>query len=337
MTPEKTLLLIGAPADVLQRAKTLGLDVILVQHKNKYTRDQADLADVTFVADFTDWSVAREVAEAAHHTWGFAAVLSLTDPGLTTAARINDLFGLGGTGQEVCDRFRDKLTMRRRLAEAGSGSGVTVIGAEPLDGRASLEAFAERYGYPVIVKPTDAAASIGVHRVDGRDDVEDVLAKVGHLRDNGSGACGNLFDIDRFLMEEFVSGPEYSVEAFSFAGRHVVVAVTEKLTGEGHFAELGHTVPARLDATAEDEVVAATQRFLDLVGLTDGPSHTEVRLGPRGPVVIESHNRVGGDRIDELVAAVYGVDLKTYTAGRSGSSTRCPAGHARPGRPACGW
>jgi biotin carboxylase len=335
LTPEKTVLLVGAPASVLRRAKDLGLDVILVQHKNKYAKEQAGLADVTFIADFTDWPTMRKVAEAAHHAWGFAAAVSLTDPGTVVAARINELYGLGGTAGEVSERFMHKLTMRRRLAEAGPGSGVTVIGAEPLDGRASLEEFAERYGYPVIVKPTDAAASIGVHRVDGPDDVDDVLAKVGHLRDHGSNACGNLFALDQFFMEEFVSGPEYSVEAFSFGGRHVVVAVTEKLTGEGHFAELGHTVPARLSVTAEDEVVAATERFLDLMGLTDGPSHTEVRLGPDGPVVIESHNRIGGDRIDELVAAAYDLDLKTYAVAWPFGLVEPLPDRPRPARAAC--
>src|SRR5262245_41957859 len=125
MTPENTILLVGAPASVIQRAKDLGLDVILFQHRAKYAPEQADLADVLFIGDITDWSVGEKVAEAAHNTWGFAACLSLTDPGVAVAARINDRYGLGGTGYDVVHRFQDKLLMRRTLAEAG----VSVIGA----------------------------------------------------------------------------------------------------------------------------------------------------------------------------------------------------------------
>lgn len=311
MRPENTVLLIGASVGVLRRAKAFGLDVISFQHPSKYTREQADLADMTFIADFTDWSVAGPVAKAAYETWRFSAALSLTDPGVLTAARINDRYGLGGTGLDVCRRFTDKSLMRRLMAEAG---GATAVGAQPLVDRASLESFAERYGYPVIVKPTDAAASLGVLRVDGPDGVDDALAQVADLRGSSKG-CGGLLTIGDFLLEEYVDGPEFSVEAFSFAGRHVVVAITEKLTSEAHFAELGHTVPARVDDDVAAEIVAATERFLDVMGLADGPSHTEFRLGQRGPMVIESHNRVGGDRIDELVAAAYGVDLVSYAVG----------------------
>jgi biotin carboxylase len=116
-------------------------------------------------------------------------------------------------------------------------------------------------------------------------------------------------------MEECDDGPEFSVECFSFAGRHVVVAITEKFTSPDHFAELGQAVPARLDAGAEDGMRRAVCRFLDAMGLRDGVSHTEVRLSGRGPVVIETHNRVGGDAIDELVRGAYGVDLVTYAVG----------------------
>lgn len=309
MRPENTVLLIGASAGVLRRAKSFGLDVISLQHQSKYTREQADLADMTFIADFTDWSVAEPVAKAAYETWGFSAALSLTDPGVLTAARINDRYGLGGTGFDVVRRFTDKGLMRRLMAR-----GAAAVGAQPLVDRASLESFVERYGYPVIVKPTDAAASLGVLRVDGPDGVDDALAKVADLRGTSKG-CGGLLTIGEYLLEEYVDGPEFSVEAFSFAGRHVVAAITEKLTSEDHFAELGHTVPARVDDEVEAEIVAATERFLDLMGLADGPSHTEFRLGKRGPMVIESHNRVGGDRIDELVAAAYGVDLVSYAVG----------------------
>jgi len=71
--------------------------------------------------------------------------------------------------------------------------------------------------------------------------------------------------------------------AFSFAGRHVVVAVTEKLVAEGRFVELGHTLPARIDEPAREQIVGAVTAFLDAVGLADGPTHTEVRVGPGGP------------------------------------------------------
>src|SRR3954468_19182732 len=116
MRPENTLLLVGHKTEPLRRAKALGLDVILLQHKSKLEPEQAKLADVTFVVDYRDWNVVRPVVEAAHRAWGIGAALSLTEPGLDIAARINDLLGLGGTGYDVSHRLRDKHEMRRHLA-----------------------------------------------------------------------------------------------------------------------------------------------------------------------------------------------------------------------------
>jgi ATP-grasp domain-containing protein/L-aminoacid ligase-like protein len=311
MRPDNTLLLVGHKTEPVRRAKALGLDVILFQHKDKLEPEQARLADVTFVVDYRNWGVVRPVVEAAHRTWGIRAALSLTEPGLDIAARINDLFGLGGTGYEVSHRLRDKYQMRRHLAATGADT----IGAGLVDDRASLVAFGREYGYPFIVKPTDMTAGWGVLPVATAADTPRVWAEIQRLRREGVSYGTTLFTIQEFLMEEYVSGPEFSVEAFSFDGRHAVVAVTEKLVSPDRFVELGHALPARLDIELERAIVDATRRFLDDIGLKNGPSHTEVKVGARGPVVIESHNRIGGDRIGDLVRAAYGIDLVEYALG----------------------
>jgi hypothetical protein len=235
---KKTLLLVGHETEAVRRAKAFGLHVILLQHRSTLDREQLELADVTFVVDYTDWSVVRPLVESVDRIWGVDAALSLTEPGLDTVGRINDLLGLGGTGFEVSHRLRDTRLMRRHLAAMGQAT----IGAA-------------------------------------------------------------------------VRGPAYSIEAFSFAGRHVVVAVTETLVDPAGLVELGPTVPARIIASLEQAIVAAVTRFLDVMRLCDGPTHTEVRIGPRGPVVVESRDLIGGDRITELVRDAYGIDLTVYAVG----------------------
>ncbi|GFH35739.1 ATP-grasp domain-containing protein [Streptomyces pacificus] len=308
MRPDRTLLLIGHLTEPVRIAKELGLNVILVQHKEKFQPEQAELADVTLIADYTDWSVLEPLARAAHTIWNFSAALSLTEPGLEPAGRVNDLFGLGGTGFEPARLLRDKLAMRRHLAAAGAPT----VAAEPLTGRDSLADFGAAHGYPFVVKPVDLTAGYALFRVAGPQDVDGVWERIGEARRTGMDRGSTMYAVTEFLMEQYIDGPEYSVEAFSFHGRHTVVAVTEKLTGGGHFVELGHAQPARLDPADEQRLVEAAGEFLDAIGITDGPSHTELRLSSRGPLIIEGHNRLGGDRIPELVQAAYGVDLTRY-------------------------
>ncbi|HET9140734.1 ATP-grasp domain-containing protein [Actinophytocola sp.] len=313
MNPDRTLLLVGHPTEAVQIAKSFGLDVILVQHPSKLDLAQVELADAVLVVDYTDWSVVGPLAEAARQVWGFAATVSLTDPGQDATSRINDRYGLPGTGNEVYRLLRDKLAMRRHLAGV---DGVLQVGAEPVTDRDSLTAFGDRYGYPFIVKPLDLGGSFGVMRVRGPADAERVWGQIHRLRETGVDRGPRaLFTIGEFFMEEFLPGIEYTVEGFSFAGRHIIAAVTEKVLDEAHFAELGHALPARISATEEAEIVAATVRFLDAIGLRDGPSHTEVRVSERGVGIIESHNRIGGSHINRLVEAGYGVNLMRNAIG----------------------
>lgn len=311
MNPDTTLLLVGANDEAVRKAKELGLHVLLLQHPSKLTAEQEELADLTRVVDYTDWAAVEPVARELRQTPGFTVALSLTEPGLENAGRINDLFDLGGTGFDVTRRIRDKWAMRQHLAELDPAA----VGAAPLHHREDLDAFGARHGYPFIVKPTDATASIGVFRVEGPEDAERVGAEVERLRGTRTDRVSTLFVIQDFLMEEYVDGPEYSVESFSFAGRHVIVAITEKFVAPDCFAELGHAVPARLEVPAQEQVRESVSRFLDLIGIRDGVCHTEVRISARGPAVIESHNRVAGDAIPELVRGAYGIDLTTYALG----------------------
>lgn len=337
MTPDTTLLLVGANDETVRKAKDLDLHVLLLQHPSKLTAEQKDRADVIRVVDYTDWSLTEPVVRDLHEEHGFSAALSLTEPGLENAGRVNDLFGLGGTGYEVARRIRDKGAMRSYLA----GRDPAAVSAAPLVHREDLDRFGRNHGYPFVVKPTDGTASLGVFRVTGPQAADAVFQQVERLRGTRTDRISTLFVLQDFLMEEYVDGPEFSVEAFSFAGRHVVVAITEKFVDPAHFAELGHAVPARLDEERQERVRQCVIRFLDVIGVRDGVSHTEVRFGAQGPKVIESHNRIAGDAITDLVRGAFGIDLVSYALGwpfrrvpelpnrpraHAGASTRCLVG-----------
>lgn len=311
MNPERTLLLVGGKEATVRKAKAYGLDVVLIQHRAKFTPAQAQLADAVLLVDYTDWEVVRPLAEAAKRIWDYPVAVSATEPCLDHAARINDMYQLGGTSYQVSHRLRDKWTMRRHLAAVGADT----IAAELLTGRSGLAEFGAAHGYPFVVKPVALTAGFGIFKVRGPRDATAVWEQVQHLRRTGMTRGSKLFTVDDFLMEEYISGPEFSVDGFSFDGRHIAVAVTEKTVDQEHFAELGHTVPARVPAEVEEQVAGAAAAFLDAVGLRDGPTHTEVRLGPDGPRVIESHNRTGGACINELVEAAYGIDLAAWALG----------------------
>lgn len=283
--------------DVVDTATRLGIEVVLAQPPARLTAADLGRGEAILGLDYAQ-APFTEVARALHAHRPFDAVVSLTEPGLMPAAELNDALGLRGTPARTARLLKDKAAMRARLDEAGNGAVRWEACADENEVRRAVA----RLGYPCIVKPVDGVSSIGIVRLDGERDVEPGLER---LRALGVRAT---------IVEEYLDGEEVSVEAFSFAGRHAVVAVTEKISG-ANFVELGHVVPGRLGTERSAAAAEATVSFLSAIGLADGPSHTELKLTSRGPRIIESHNRIGGDGIGLLVRAAYGVDLVELTFG----------------------
>lgn len=303
------LLIIGGRPQALRKARELGLRVVWLQQKKPLPPGQADPADALIMMNYRDEDAAMPMVRAAHETFGFTRVVSLVDQALELVGRVNDEFGLPGTSREVAHRFCDKLAMREWLRTTGFED----VAAEAAVDAAGLRRFGARHGYPFVLKPTDGTAGRGVIRVEAPYDAEPAWQAAAALRERTDLRFAAYYPVREFLAEEYLDGTEYSVEAFSFAGRHSVIAITAKAI-EG-VIEVGHAHPAIVTPDDEAAIAAHVTGFLDAMGLRDGVSHTELRLTSRGPRIIEGHNRVAGGRIMDLIEAVYGIDLERYAVG----------------------
>lgn len=293
----KTILLLGtglSSSDVVARMKSLGVRVILVELQERADLRKAAPADEIIITDYRKESFI-ELASQLRKAWPFDAVVSITEAGVAVAARLNALFGFRGSSEASIARLNDKSRMRAQLAE----TGFSPLKSAVLHTRSEALEFGDVAGYPFIMKPVDGGGSHGIHCIASASEAGVAFDS---LREEGLAP----------LAEEYVDGREYSVESFSFEGEHRIVAITEKVVNE-RFVEIGHVVPAMLDTTAADEVRRFVVEFLTLIGVTNGPCHTEIKIGSKGLKIIESHNRPGGGNISRLVLEVYGVDLIQLT------------------------
>lgn len=280
--------LLGAAAD-------LGVDAVFVHAGD----DPAPAgASRTIRLSDVDGEAVFAALAPLHAARPFDRVLSLTEAGLLPAAEAAERLGVEGNPLRAVRLLQDKRRMREVLA----AHALSPVQARPVCSAADLAGFCGEIGGPVILKPAAGTGSRAVLRVDAEQDA--AAAWEEFVRAGGADP----------IAEEFLDGQEISVEAFSHNGEHVVVALTDKVLGP-NFVELGHTVPSAVPPARQEEVRALVVDFLDAVGLREGPSHTEVKLTVRGPRVIESHNRIGGDKIRELVRRVHGHDLVRLTVG----------------------
>jgi len=237
------------------------------------------------------------LARAIHAAQPVTRIGTFGDQCQDTAAEVGKALGVPTHDPETVRLVFDKFAMRGRLAEAGVESTPAAEVADP----AALCAFAAAHGYPVVVKPRRGTASTGVSVVRADDE-----AQAAFDRARGTEAAAEV------VAEVFLTGEQYSVEAFSEDGAHVVVAITRKYSDPVSLVELGHVMPAPLDAVRETEIRTYVTSALDALGVRFGPTHTEVVLTPDGPRIIETHLRVGGDEIWNLVTDATGVDLVEY-------------------------
>lgn len=302
-----TIAVVGGKLKIVRKARELGLGVVYLQHPDEYGREHWAYVDQALLVDYTDTERVLPLVRALHKSFPFQAVVSLGELGLLPAARIDDALGLGGNPVDAVAMLLDKSRMRRHLDALGISPVAAAVGRTEAD----IRAFVAVHGLPIVVKPVDEGGSIGIFAV---LDEADLASVVERFRTLGSQIDKRDLagDLDRFLIEEYLDGPEISVETLSFDGRHVVVAITDKVSTDKAFVETGHAVPSLHppDTLREAEHLVIT--FLDAVGLRYGPGHTEVKLTSRGPRIVEGHNRVGGDRINELVEIAYGVDMDRY-------------------------
>lgn len=252
-------------------------------------------------------------ARALRQVWRYERVAALAEIDQDKAAAIAQDAGLDYHAPELVEVVNNKHRMRAVLAQ----SGLTRVRAEmPTDADAAVAA-AGRLGLPVVVKPNGGRGSAGVSIVRSPDEVRDAFALAARLgADVGEhGAC---LQVTPPMLEQFVAGPEFSVECFTIDGNHHVAAVTEKFVDERTHVEVGHLVPARVDPDAHELIVRYTESVLTALGVTWGVTHTEVILAPDGPEIVETHLRKAGDEILELVRDCTGWDLDAATVLQAG-------------------
>lgn len=222
-------------------------------------------------------------------------VMTYSETCLEVAAEIGRALGLPHVDPELLRPFRDKQLMRERLAALGIEQ-VSAIASRDLK---QVSTFAEKVGYPVVLKPRAGHSSIGVVMASDDSELYRAFQEAGDFERDSD-----------IVIEEFLDGPEVSVECIA-DGRSVrAVAVTEKRLGRPpYFEEAGHTIPSSLPLSMQLELASKAVQVLCVLGFSLGVAHVEIKHTSAGPRTVEVNGRLAGDFIPMLVELATGVDL----------------------------
>jgi biotin carboxylase len=170
-------------------------------------------------------------------------------------------------------------------------------------------AAAGRIGYPVVLKPRAMAASLGVVRV---DTPAELAERFTFARDT---MIPGAWHYDQVLVEEFLTGPEISVDSAVHEGTVYPMCVAHKEIGyPPYFEEVGHLVDAADPLLDDESLLRILQEAHTALGFGTGATHTEVKLTAAGPKIIEVNGRLGGDLIAYLAQEAAGVQTAVVAA-----------------------
>lgn len=304
---------VGAMGTLLPRALTdLGVEfTFLTRRPEHYPQHAPDgslhplrRGRAVVTAETNELATALAAVRAIDAQFPIDGVLTSCDYYLPVVARVADELGLPGPAPSGVDVACNKALTRAALdrCEIPGARHVTV----PVDDEGRLRAAAEFVGFPLVLKPTDLCAGMFVRRVDDWAALEAAARDLHRFDINARGQRREPV----VLLEEFLDGPEFSVESWIRRGEIHSVGVTDKsLGGASGFVETGHMFPADVDELDRTQLVVAAEEAIRAVGLDCGVVHTELRLTVAGPRIIEINPRPAGNQITELVRHVTGVDL----------------------------
>lgn len=294
----KKIMILGASIlqlPAIQQAKAMGYRVVAVDMNPDAVGFQEEGIEKEIISTI---DIPAVVEAAKRHNIDGVMTLASDMPMRSVAAVAKEL-GLVGISDETALKATNKAVMRQALKD----HNVPIPKFFKVSNKDAYDQAVRQFDSAFIVKPADNSGSRGIFKIEELSDVQTITQAYEYSRQFSR--SGDV------VVEEFMSGPEVSVETLTVNGQCHVIQITDKLTtGAPHFVEMGHSQPTKhSEETAQrirDVAVAANKA----IGITNGPSHTEIIITAEGPKIVELGARLGGDCITtHLVPLSTGVNM----------------------------
>jgi biotin carboxylase len=260
--------------DFLDAAAKLGAEVVVgSEHRQAMSESMGERAITLSLGN--PERAADQIEELARRA-PLDGIVAVDDGGTRAAAAAAARLGLRGNPPDAVARARDKAKMREAFDRAGIPQPEWALGDDP-----------GTVGFPCVLKPLTRSGSQGVIRANDPDEAAAAAERI----------CSILDDPDApLLTERFAQGDEVAVEGLLHDGRLDVLAVFDKpdpLDGP-YFEETIYVTPSRKPPEVQAEIHRLTADAASALGLTEGPIHAELRLGPPARVLELAARSIGG-------------------------------------------
>ncbi len=245
------------------------------------------IADYPVIISTKDIEGTVRLAKEINRSVAINGVLTIgTDASMTVAAVANAL-QLPGIRYEVAEMATNKIKMRQRLRDM-KVSIPDFFGVWTYD--EAVHAF-KSLAKPVVIKPADNMGARGVKKIEELVNLRGAFDEAKNLS-----PCGEI------IIEEFMSGPELSIDALIYDGAITYTGIADRVIEfPPYFVETGHILPSNLPASAIKAACKLMDKAIKALGIDHGAAKGDIKITPDGP------------KVGEIAARLSGGFMSTYT------------------------
>ncbi|GMO49225.1 MAG: ATP-grasp domain-containing protein [Termitinemataceae bacterium] len=287
---KERIMILGAgtmQGPAIKISKEMGLEVIVVD--GNQSAEFAKAGERFLNIDLKDKEAIAEAAKQIKGESGLSGIFTAGTDFSATVAYACEKTGLPGIPYEAALRASDKALMRACFEKAEVRSPrFTVVTVADFEGTKKLT-IADFPGInflsaPLVIKPVDNMGGRGCRKVANKTELDDAIKEAAIFSASG-----------RVIVEEFMEGPEYSIDAIVFDGKITICGIAERhIFFPPYFIEMGHTMPAVLSEADRRELVTMFEKGVRALGITMGAAKGDVKLTKKGAAIGEIAARLSG-------------------------------------------
>ena len=235
---------------------------------------------------------AEKIVAQAEQT-PFGGIVAIGDAPTMTAALAAERLGLRFHSPAAVEACKNKWVARERW----SAAGMLVPWYKRVPADESPRELVQQVPFPCVLKPLGLSASRGVIRANVGSEFVEAFRRIGKLLAEDDVQLHRDDATSWIQIESYIPGEEFALEGLVTAGDLKVLALFDKpdpLEGP-YFEETIYVTPSRAASSQQQTIVAAAQKAVTALGLTNGPIHAEMRVNDEGVWMLEIAARpIGG-------------------------------------------
>ncbi|MCF7917535.1 ATP-grasp domain-containing protein [Candidatus Gracilibacteria bacterium] len=256
----------------------------------------------------------------------FDAVTIKTSEWLTPlTALLAKEYGCIGNAPIVAFNCRSKYHMRQELKKGG----VPIPQFRLCKNYKGLLNAVQEIGVPCVAKPVGGNASYGTFMIQTEKDLIDLEKKynfsIEYLKKKAidedvfaftdeemdlMGVREHVDMITDYLVEEFMAGPEVSVDALVQNGKVTITGIEDQIRMEPpYFLQTASRLPYVCDEKQMSIIQKIVEQTVHSIEIQNSATHTEIIFTPQGPKIVEIGCRIGGDDLHDTIWEVTGCNL----------------------------